>query len=296
MTFTLNQINAFTATYESGSYSAASRELNCSRSSVRELIIQLEDNLRLKLFSTEGNKAIPSVQGHFLYRRAKVLNRLSDAIISTTQPQEIAPEEINILYDATLPTDLIVAVERKAAQEAPTIRINWLHRNRKESISALFNNTAAFAIMPSVTPQVFPENNLLGYIALGGVPLAIFVRPQSPLAQGKVSILQLQLEKQYICENHQKASLMLSQISPDVRVVSNNDLLAEFIQHQGWGILSRSYAQPYVDAGSLVEVDLEEAINAVQQPFCLYFSIGQKSPTFQTARYWVEEYAREYWS
>ena len=295
MNFTLSQINAFTVAYQQGSYSAASRMLNRSRSSIRELIMQLEDNLGLKLFTTRGHTAIPTEMGHFLYRRARIINRLNDEIISLAQTVESEPEKVNILYDTTLTTGLFAMVERKAAHNNPHLQINWLHRNRQESIDALLDGSGTLAIMTMVRQQPYPDNNQLDILSLGSIPLGVYARPDSPLTRGCVSIPQLQLEKQYICENHQSASLQISQISPDFRIVSNNDLLAEFIQHQGWGILPRPYAQPYVDDGCLVELYVKELAKEFYQPISLYFHTGQNSTTVANLKHWITEYTRQHW-
>lgn len=80
--------------------------------------------------------------------------------------------------------------------------------------------------------KIIPEKQIW-YRNLGMLPLSIYVGKKHPLAAKEdVSIKDLQLNKQYISENHLRAGIDMMKISPHQHIISNNDVLIALLKHQ----------------------------------------------------------------
>lgn len=67
---TLNQLRAFLAAYERGSFTAAARDLSVSQASVSELITRAEEELNVRLFIRSGKGLMPTAAAEELHSHA----------------------------------------------------------------------------------------------------------------------------------------------------------------------------------------------------------------------------------
>lgn len=293
--FTLEQISAFIAVYQQGSYSAAARVLEKDRTTVREHVISLEDNLGLPLFTIVGRSARPTDLAHRLYPRAEILARQAQEFTLTALSAfDHALTTLNIYHDVLLPASMVIQIEQQAAEYFPQLQLNWLHRNRDETLNDLVSGDAHLAIMPN-RGKILPEKQI-GYRSLGMLPLSIYASKNHPLAtQPEVTIRDLQLNKQYISENHLRAGIDMMKISPHQHIISNNDVLIALLKHQGWAVLSRIFAEEYVESGDLIELTLTDVVNAHRHGLTLYYPTQLESdPTISQFIDWFTDYAKQY--
>ncbi|MDV5169857.1 LysR family transcriptional regulator [Photobacterium rosenbergii] len=293
--FTLEQISAFTAVYQHGSYSAAARALDKDRTTIREHVLSLEDNLGLPLFTILGRSARPTDLAHRLYPRAEILARQAQEFTLTALAAfDHSLTTLNIYHDVLLPSSMVIQIEQQAAQHFPQLQLNWLHRNRDETLNDLVSGEAHLAIMPHRN-KIIPEKQIW-YRNLGMLPLSIYVGKDHPLAaKTDVSLKDLQLNKQYISENHLRAGIDMMKISPHQHIISNNDVLIALLKHQGWAVLSRIFAEEYVESGELVELALTDIVNAHRHGLTLYYPTQLESdPTIGQFIVWFSSYAKQY--
>ncbi|MBW3695172.1 LysR family transcriptional regulator [Vibrio sp. T187] len=290
--FTREQIVSFCAVYEKGSYSAAARHLGRDRSTVREHVNILEDTVGLPLFDIQGRQAVPTEVARVLFPRgvtiARQIEEFEKAALNSFN-QEIST--LNIYHDAIIPLALMSYVEEKMSEVSSLTQINWLHKQRRNAMEDLVSGEAHLALMP-IKMMVHPDKEV-NFINLGSIDVSVYTGVDSPLANKQnVRLADLQLEKQYICENHFDASLQGAKISPDYSLVSNYDVLIEFLRCRGWAAIPDAYAKSYCDAGIITAVDCYEVANAINYNICVFFSPAlEHNKIISTAMEMIKEYA-----
>ncbi|EGU61635.1 Transcriptional regulator, LysR family protein [Vibrio nigripulchritudo ATCC 27043] len=270
--FTRDQIVSFCAVYECGSYSAAARRIGRDRSTVREHVTILEDSIGVDLFNIEGRSAVPTNAAKQLYPRGAAISRqieeFEKAALNSFD-QEILV--LNIYHDAMIPSSLIAHIERNIRQQYPQTQLNWLHRSRQEAMEDLISGQAHLALMP-IKMMVRPDKEV-NFINLGRVPLSIYVGADSPLTKrSDVRITDLQIEKQYILENHSDTGLQGAKVSPNSSIVSNNDVVIELLKHNGWAALPDELATPFCQLGHISKIDCFEVASTINYNICVFFS------------------------
>lgn len=169
-----------------------------------------------------------------------------------------------------------------------------IHRNRDETLNDLVSGDVHLAIMPHRS-KITPEKQIC-YRNLGMLPLSFYVGKHHPLAtNSEVSLKDLQLNKQYISENHLRAGIDMMRISPHQHIISNNDVLIALLKHQGWAVLSRIFAEEYVEKGDLVELALTNIVNPHRHGLSLYYPAQlEHDPTIKQFIDWFTGYAKQY--
>ncbi|BCL71951.1 putative Transcriptional regulator, LysR family protein [Vibrio nigripulchritudo SFn27] len=272
--FSYDHLTAFCATAEEGSYSQAARRLGKDRTTVREQIKAIEDSYAITLFNIEGKKAVMTPQAEAFYKQAKLVVRSSEALNShmMNSYQQVFTH-FDIYHDALVPTTLIAQVESAFTQRFPHIKLNWLHRNRDEILETVSTGTHQLALMQyRLTSDIKVPYRFLN---LGSESFIACCNPKHPLANSNIaSIEELKLEKQYITENLYDAIPDLFGVSPDLRFVSNNDVLIELLKLGGWAILSKAQAKPYLDRKVLAEIEIDEVLSPPKSGIAFYFPVA----------------------
>ncbi|WP_392339115.1 LysR family transcriptional regulator [Moritella marina] len=292
---TLEQMKCFCAVYEQGSYSAAAKKLKKDRSTVREHVTSLEDSLGFELFAIEGRKSIATEFSDSLYYRASILTRHAAEIeLGALSYFDQNITEVNIYHDVLLPHQLVLFITKKLMGKYPTIQLNWLHRNREETIADIMSGQCQLAIMPN-NFRIMPEKQVW-YRNLGLINLAAYAGVNSQLTKlTPIGMKDLQLEKQFLSENHIRAGLDALKVSPNYHIISNNDVLIELIKDHGWAVLAKPFAQPYVLKGELIKLDIKELTNNFKYGLSLYFSVdAEQNKLLAEVIDWICAYAKLY--
>lgn len=292
---TLEQISAFVAVYEQGSYSNAAKLLGKSRTTVREHVVTYEDLLGYSLFVINGRKAVPTDKANQLYHRAKLVEKQNRSLFVQSQTlYETEVHTINICYDVITPLSLIAYVEDKLLHYNPDIIVNWQHRTRQRAMDLLLSEDCDIAVMP-YRGQVIAEKDVT-WRSIGAIEVGCFSRPDSPLAQtNTLRIEELMLDTQYITENFATLSPNFAtvKVSPKAHMVSNNDLLCELLMNNGWAVMPKHYMKPWIDRGELVELSLEEVGKDVTFGLNAFFCFGKSDiEVFGLILDWMSEWYR----
>ncbi len=291
---TLEQMRCFCAVYDQGSYSAAAKKIKKDRSTVREHVTSLEDGLGFELFKIEGRKSLPTEFAASMYHRASLLTRHALEIeLGALAFFNQQMTEVSIYHDVLLPAQLVLCITKKFNDTYPSVQLNWLHRNREETMTDIMNGQCQLAIMPH-NLRIQPEKQVW-YRNLGRIKLAAYASINSDLAKCEfVQIKDLQVEKQFVSENHLRAGLEAFKVSPNHHVISNNDLLVELIKQDGWAILSEPFAAPYVEKGELAELAIKELSNDFKYGLSLFFANNaDQNKILAELMEWICDYAKE---
>lgn len=293
--FTKDQIISFCAVFDNGSFSAGARALKRDRTTIREHVIILEDNIGTALFTIEGRSAIPTAMAQKLYARARAIVRQIEEFESAalgTFDKDILT--VNIYHDAMIPASMLAGIEEMTNKAYPHLQFNWLHRNRSEAMKDLVSGEAHIALMP-VKNYIHPEKEV-NYINLGRIPLYVYTNPNHPLTKlDSVKVSDLQQYKQYINENHYEASLKGMVVSPAYHLVSNNEIIASFLKNHGWAILSEAFAKRYCDNDELVKLKQFDIVNGFGFNACIFYSSSMEfDSTVSGVMAIISQYAKKY--
>ncbi|KXF83504.1 LysR family transcriptional regulator [Enterovibrio coralii] len=293
--FSYEHLAAFCATVEEGSYSKAARKLGKDRTTIREQIKAIEDSYAVELFQIEGKKAVVTDIGQAIYRQSAIIVKQSARLDTRLMGSYLDPiTYFDIYHDALVPVALIADIEQFMATTYPYIRLNWLHRNREKGLKAVSEGTNQLALMQHrmVNEGLYP----FGYVNLGSSDIGVYCHASHRLcAMNDVTAGDLQLEKQYVSENLFNAMPELFSVSPDIRVISNNDILIELLKKDGWAAMSASMAEPWVKAGELKPVKMRELSTALKTGISFFYPEARESaPELLALMAYIRKAAKNY--
>ena len=268
----IDQINAFIAVYETQGYSAAARQLNKSRTTVRELILTLEDQLNIQLFEIDGRKVIASKEAEKLHFHAKLLQIQMSLFHDLVETLHVYQEEqITLYYDPMLSSDFMADLSLRLNQKFPLLKLKWQRGDWQTSLSETAKSVSCISFLPN-KKRSFPESNielkLLGfqnyhfYTAKGGPLTQLEVVDKSHL-RNHTQVLHHNII------NHDHGDYM--RLSAHYISVETNDDICRLIAKFGWAIVPDSFAAPYVAQG-LIEVFTPDVIvNDYKMSVAAYF-------------------------
>ncbi|WP_070965700.1 LysR family transcriptional regulator [Vibrio sonorensis] len=274
---TLDQINAFRAVFDKGSYSAAGRSIGKDRTTVRELVLALEDEVGKPLFEIQGKKAVPTQVAEYLFPRANHLVKQADDfqhIASTAYRMSLM--EVKICYDVQIPSEFLALLDAEIAKEYPSLLVHWLHRNRNDALQLLENDEAHLALLP-ILSGLLPDQRV-GIINIGACQLAAYAHPDSQLAKLEtVTIRDLARYPQWVNEDVILTDKQVVKVSPMLQMVSNNDLAVRLLGHRGWTVLNLLDGNHYEKLGMVKRLNLEEKAKSYHNGVSLFYNFSYET-------------------
>lgn len=255
--FSVEQLQVFITTVETGSFSAAARRLNKAQSVVSQHIINLEVDCDSVLFDRSGRypKLTPAGEKLLPHAQALILQhqRLKNSALGLSQN---APSELKIALDEGIPFKKVASITHKLQLAFPNITLEFLSASSLDIIDMLENKQP-------LTGIIFSELTIpsyLDYECVGSIKFDLYVAKSHPLAsQICKSIDTLRLHRQLIIRsrNTHSSSFQLK-ISPDLCYADNYFLLLELaLQGNGWCLLPKHIADESVASGLLVKLPIE---------------------------------------
>ena len=250
--FSIEQLQAFVATVETGSFSAAARRLGKVQSVTSQHIINLEIDCNTTLFTRTGRYPKLTDAGKKLLPQAQALLSQHQRLKNSA----LAPTEITIALDEGIPFKTITNTISELEVKYPHITLEFLSASSLDIIDMLSNEQA-------LTGVVFSElaiPNYLDFECIGAVKFDLYIAKSHPLAnQMCENIDGLRMYRQLLIRsrNTQTSSFQLK-ISPDIWYADNYFLLLELVlQGHGWCLLPDHVATESLQNGKLVKLPLE---------------------------------------
>ncbi len=252
--YTIEQLSAFVAVYDAGSYSQAAKQLKKSRATVRELVLSLEDVFGFELFEIQGRKAVATDRAEKLVIQARAVTRHNFELLAHGKALfDSQIQELNIGYDLLVPSAMITAIETAMLKAYPYITVNWRHRTYNAAIESISRGELDFILSPYRVSSI--DDPELDWVSLGSTTLGCFVGKGSALVKRKeLRLIDLENEVQYLSENLQQFLGESGNISHQRRVVSNHDMLCEMVKQCGWAAMPHHYMAPHLESGDIVEI------------------------------------------
>lgn len=282
----INQINAFVAVYELNSYSAAARQLNKGRTTVRELILTLEEQMHVALFVVDKKQVIATEKARVLYFHAKLLQSqlvLFDEMTSSLLLDQ--EEQITLCYDAMLPVQFVSNLSVLLQQKFPSLNLIWKAKTWSEAMKLVAENINFIAFYP-LKVKPFANIKIEGSV-LGAVKLGIYAGKNSTLSAKKlITRLELRSHRQLLTHSFLETGVndYLRYSARYLAVENNTEIckLLENLDEDAWSLLPEKHAAEYVNKGTLVQLEADFLWNDLHLNFIAYNNkSARRSPTIK---------------
>ncbi|MGI3061450.1 LysR family transcriptional regulator [Vibrio alginolyticus] len=272
MNFSFEQLLAFVTVYEQLSFSKAAVKLNKHRTTIGQVITNLEDQLAVNLFERVGRSVEPTEDGHLLYHYAKQTieqARTFDKVALSLAYGGL--ENVSIAYSSAIPHRLLVLLRVQLAADFPMMRVNFYVRDRNEIREGLATGEYQFGIVNVHDSRAIHS---LDATFLGHFEFVPFVQKGGELASVAPDrvLTALRNSKQFILR-----ALIKEGMGEKIIVSSNHEevdqlaLIVKMVEAGlGWAILPRTFAHSEFSTHNIEPVDVSELLEGFKFGFGLW--------------------------
>ncbi|BEU04443.1 LysR family transcriptional regulator [Agarivorans sp. OAG1] len=273
-----DQLSAFVAVAEEGSFSKAARKLNKDRSTLHRQVADLEIDWGIALFEREGKAPKLTEQGESLVRASRLIIYQMNALESATDSLHLGDKtQISICHDSSISSTAIQQMDHAIRSQHPMTVINWLSRSRKMALALLVEGQADFCI--TLNQGALHPDTGVSFINLGYPEFNYYAHKRSPLAnKQQVSLPELQLHRQFVLEDLEQSMFgQQTLISSQTSSVSEAMTLVKLLELEGFALLPTNMVEKH--HSELVPLDLDFALQSGRLGYVLlYPSSALKKP------------------
>ncbi len=155
---TLEQWRSLIAVVEAGGYAQAAEKLYKSQSAVTYAVQKIETLLEVKAFKIQGRKAMLTLTGQMLYRRALALVEEAGDLESAAHALSAGWEAvIGIASEILFPSHILLKCLDRFGQESPRTRVELIESVLGGTSEALQSGEVDLAISPQLPTGVLGE-------------------------------------------------------------------------------------------------------------------------------------------
>lgn len=255
MSFSLEQLRAFTTAAEQGSFSAAARKLGKSHSSVSELISALEIECNLQLFDRSKRSPVLTEDGQALLLEAKHILWAAENLAGKARGlSEGVGAKLSLVYDdAALPKQVLTKVLEGFGKEFPHVALEILQAASRDVYELVKEGRAEIGVM-------LTQENLVKGVHFQGIGRSSFIRvvaPQHPL--NKPGLISEAEFRQYRLITHtghiHSEALQWEDVSTLIWYCDTFAAVAELVRKGlGWTTIPTHLVKEAIERGELVEI------------------------------------------
>ena len=256
MNFSLEQLQAFVATVETGSFSAAGRRLGKAQSSVSAAVANLEVDLDNVLFSRHSRYPTLTEEGKRLLAEAYlILERCEHFFGVAKSLSEGVESRLVLAVDDLYPSEWLARLLDEFDNLFPTVELELLLPIMEDVSRLILEKRADLGIMWS--QEDLPS--AISFHTLGWIPLKMVCAPEHEIANKVVSWEDLKRYRQLIVatrnESKEKSRL---RVAADVWWVESQWVIIELVQRNlGWALVPEHIIVDALKDGSLVSPNLD---------------------------------------
>src|SRR5260221_7571905 len=154
---TINQLRAFVAVCDQGSFSGAARELRRAQSAVSHAIKALESAFDVQLFERNTRKATLTPAGRSLLPDARaVISRTEEMKTRAVSIAEAGVPQVSIAVDTYFPRAHLIECLRSLQADFPTAAINLRITTMQGAGGLVLEGTCALAVTITDVPELSP--------------------------------------------------------------------------------------------------------------------------------------------
>jgi len=288
MNLSFEQLEAFVAAAEQGSFSAAGRALRKAQSAVSTQVANLEEDLGVALFSRAGRNPVLTVAGERLLREAKViLDRRAHLIGVASSFESHVETRFVVAIDELYPEHLLGTLFADFARHFPHVELELLFPLMEDVSQLVLAGQADIGVM--WRQEALPPE--LGFQTVGWVPIKLVCGKGHPLAGTRVDWEELKRHRQILVaargDGPEKQRL---RVAAEVWWVESHWVILQLVkQGIGWAFVSS-----YVIANSPVTADLvtpDLQFDDFDLPVALEMVWHKQRPCGPAARWLRERFA-----
>lgn len=284
-------IRLIDAIHRSGSMAAAARELGVVPSALTYRIRQVEDALDVLLFDRSSRQARLTVAGQELLREGNRLLLELDAIANRVKRVATGWEpQLTLAVDSVISrTTVLELCEAFFALNPPT-RLKIREEALSGTLEALTSGQADLAIGVALDPA---PNLSVQSRPLGTLHFVYAVAPHHPLAQAAEPVLDAQImlhRAVAVADSVKQGSGVTSGLlgGQDIFTVPGmQEKLDAQLRGLGGGFLPEYLARPHIDAGRLVEKQLQRAARII--PMRYAWRCATPSAEGRALQWWLQQ-------
>lgn len=259
MEYSLNQLQAFVATVEEGSFKAAAIKLNKSSQVIARFISMMEDSCNVLLFERQVRQLHITEEGKKLYRHAKRMMIESEKLNAQLKSfDEQLPNAFTVAIDNTLTCSAVAECYLSVLIEFPTIDLKILSGDTKQVIEWVKSGKAEVALAFSPLASIEGVQEMVAFnFATSEVASASQVANEAILTQEEQANM-LQLVPQFIYDYGHTKRYIFS----DRTIVCNgfDEILTMLQTGVGWARLPKYKVHHLLKQGKIHEFRTEGAI------------------------------------
>ncbi|MCQ4633004.1 LysR family transcriptional regulator [Shinella sp. CPCC 100929] len=193
MTVSMEQLEAFAAAAEHGSFSAAGRALRKAQSAISVLVSSLEDDLGVQLFSRASRNPALTPAGERLLAEAKVILDRREHLIGVAASFEAHVEKrLVVAIDELYPERALGTLFAEFAERFPHVELELLFPMMEDVSRLVLDGKADIGVM--WRQETLPA--ALAFHTIGWVPLKLVCGRNHPLAGTAVDWEELKRHRQ----------------------------------------------------------------------------------------------------
>lgn len=155
---TINQLRAFVAVCDQGSFSGAARKLARAQSAVSHAIKALESAFDVELFERNARKAQLTAAGRSLLPDARaVISRTEEMKSRAGAIAQAGVPQVSVAVDAYFPRAHLIDCLRTLQEEFPTAAINLRITTMQGGETLVLEKVCALAVTINDVPEVNPQ-------------------------------------------------------------------------------------------------------------------------------------------
>jgi DNA-binding transcriptional LysR family regulator len=256
----LDQLRAFIATVDEGSFSAAARKLHRAQSAISEMVSGLEGQIGVSLFDRSGRYPLLTPEGAVLLADAR--NVTSGVDFMKARAKGIASglePELSVVVDVLFPIAAITEAAKEFREKFAGTPLRLYVEALGAAYQPVLDGVAALGVVGSlpIQPPTFASERVMG------VPMVMVAAHDHPLAlyQGAIPKSELARHVQLVLTDRSSLSK-----GREFGVMSSStwrlaDLFAKhafLLNGLGWGGMPLHAVQEDLARGRLVELKIED--------------------------------------
>lgn len=290
MSLSLDQLQAFVAAAETGSFSAAARRLGKAQSVVSAAVANLEIDLDNALFDRRARYPMLTAAGERLLAEARVILERCEHFRGVAKSLgEGVETRLVLAVDELYPEEVLGVLLEEFSRRFPAVELELLFPLMEDVSRLVLGQCADLGIM--WRQEILPPE--LAFHALGWVPMPIICAPDHPLAaQPRVDWEELKRYRQLMVatrsDSEEKKRL---RVAADVWWVESQWVIVELVKRGlGWAFVPWHVAANSPAAAQLVSPKL--AFQEQDWPVAMELVWHKQRPLGKAAT-WLRERVRQ---
>lgn len=287
MSFSLEQLQAFVATVDTGSFSAAARRLGKAQSVISTAVSNLEIDLGNSLFLRSGRYPRLTPAGERLLAEARVILERCEHFRGVAKSLgEGVESRLVLAVDELYPSEQLGALMDEFSRRFPSVELELLFPLMEDVSRMVLEERVDLGIM--WRQEILPS--ALNFHALGWVPLKIVCAPEHELARQQVGWEELKRYRQLmVATRNDSEEKVRLRVAADVWWVESHWVIVELVQRNlGWAFVPGHVVAGALDNGYLVSPEL--AFDDHDWPVALELIWHKQRPLGKAAA-WLKEAA-----